>query len=106
MCVAARVEEVMPVYNPFCEAASRYVSPSCVVCGTRLRYSAAVDARYCAACDRWAEPMCWDPGCSWCWHRPSRPSELKYPDLGEGRSEADLEEERWDRKIGHSRRSR
>jgi len=47
---------------------------SCATCRSRTVYVEMFDAFACPTCDTWAEEGCDDEDCSFCAHRPAKPS--------------------------------
>lgn len=45
----------------------------CSLCNGNLFYCDDFDTYYCPQCNRWTEPTCHDPHCTYCRNRPERP---------------------------------
>lgn len=45
----------------------------CSLCNGNLVYCDDFDTYYCPQCNRWTEPTCHDPHCTYCRNRPETP---------------------------------
>lgn len=51
--------------------------PDCPNCQIQAVRDEKYDAYFCKACDLWVEPTCSDEFCTFCAHRPKKPSLVK-----------------------------
>jgi hypothetical protein len=49
----------------------------CPQCGREADHCSEYDSYYCEVCDIWLDPVCGDPNCMFCAHRPEKPSQIE-----------------------------
>ncbi len=62
----------------------------CVNCNSKLERSLECDAKFCRACNVWAESICSDEGCNFCKIRPDTPKTIKASDFDEAFENGDV----------------
>ena len=48
----------------------------CPQCGREADHCSEYDSYYCEVCDIWLDPVCGDPNCIFCAHRPEKPAQI------------------------------